>query len=111
MSMPTHHLSDELLFAYAAGTCTEAESLLVASHLTLCPLCRHRLEEMEAVGGALLEEAEPEPVGDMLADIFARIDREEASLFSSSNGRAVARWNSVGPVESLADVTASWVRS
>ena len=79
MSMPTHHVSDDLLLAYAAGTATEAESLLVASHLTLCPQCRNRVAELEAIGGSLLESAAPDPVdSSMLSAIMARIDNEDA---------------------------------
>jgi putative transcriptional regulator len=39
-------------------------SLLVASHLTFCPCCRDKLARLEALGGALLTEADavpPEP--------------------------------------------------
>ena len=49
-----HHLSDELLMAYAAGSLPEAFSLVVATHISLCDECRARLETFEAVGGAML---------------------------------------------------------
>ncbi len=52
-----HHLSDQLLMAYAAGTLPEAFSLVVATHVSLCDECRARLGAFEAVGGAVLEEA------------------------------------------------------
>ena len=51
-----HHLSDELLTAYAAGTLPEAFDLVVATHVSLCDDCRARLGALEAVGGAVLEE-------------------------------------------------------
>ena len=56
---PTHHLPDELLLEYATGAATEAVALFVASHATLCPSCRSRIQAMEQVGGELLEEAAP----------------------------------------------------
>ncbi len=51
-----HHLSDEILMAYSAGTLPEAFNLMVASHLSLCDECRARVAAFDAVGGALIEE-------------------------------------------------------
>lgn len=51
----THHLSDPLLTAYAAGNLPEAFSLVVATHISLCDECRARLGAFEALGGAVLE--------------------------------------------------------
>lgn len=51
-----HHLSDELLESYAAGSLTEGWSIAVATHLSLCPSCRLRLKKFECLGGQLLEE-------------------------------------------------------
>lgn len=49
-----HHLTDDLLLGYAAGTLPEAFSLVVATHLSLCDECRARSEAFDAVGGSLL---------------------------------------------------------
>lgn len=38
-----HHIGDDLLLSYAAGTLDEASSLLVATHLALCPHCRAQI--------------------------------------------------------------------
>jgi len=54
--MIRHHLTDELLMAYAAGNLPEAFSLVVATHVSMCDECRARLMAFEAVGGAVLEE-------------------------------------------------------
>jgi putative transcriptional regulator len=50
-----HHVSDELLVSYEAGSLAEGWSLAVATHLALCPTCRRRAAMAAAVGGALLE--------------------------------------------------------
>lgn len=50
-----HHLTDELLMAYAAGSLPEAFSLMVAAHVSLCDTCRAQLEAFDAVGGEVLE--------------------------------------------------------
>ncbi|MSO98625.1 MAG: hypothetical protein EXR11_10470 [Rhodospirillaceae bacterium] len=54
-----HHLGEEAILAYAAGTLDEATSILVASHLSLCPQCRTVARAAEAVGGELMEALEP----------------------------------------------------
>ncbi|MES0862291.1 ChrR family anti-sigma-E factor [Ruegeria sp. SCPT10] len=57
MSNPIkHHLTDDLLMAYAAGTLPEAFDLMVATHLSLCDHCRARAESFDAVGGHVLED-------------------------------------------------------
>ncbi len=53
-----HHLSDDLLISYAAGSLAEGWSLAVATHLALCPACRKRLAVAEGIGGELLEAAQ-----------------------------------------------------
>ena len=68
-----HHVGDEQLVAYGAGTLDEATSLLVAAHLALCPACRSDLELAEAVGGALIDCARPgAPADEAKLDAVAR---------------------------------------
>ena len=50
-----HHLTDDLLMTYAAGTLSEAFSLAVATHISLCDECRAALGAYEAMGGAILD--------------------------------------------------------
>ena len=60
---------------YAAGHLSEAFSLVVATHVTLCDDCRARLESLEALGGAVLDAEEEAPVSiDALARMMARLD-------------------------------------
>lgn len=66
----THHIGDEMLEAYVTGELSEGWSLAVATHLALCPACRRRSQALEAVGGALLEQAETAAVAD---DSFDRV--------------------------------------
>ncbi|WP_377192325.1 ChrR family anti-sigma-E factor [Ruegeria meonggei] len=53
-----HHLTDDLLMAYAAGSLPEAFDLMVATHLSLCDHCRARAESFDAVGGCVLQDQE-----------------------------------------------------
>lgn len=59
-----HHLSDELLMAYAAGSLPEAFDLIIAAHLSLCDACRATAESYDAVGGAVLDEGDTADVSD-----------------------------------------------
>ncbi len=59
-----HHVSDDLLVAYEAGTLSEGWSLAVATHLALSPHARREAQLATNVGGALLEGIVPEPVTD-----------------------------------------------
>ncbi len=69
-----HHLDDDLLMAYAAGSLGEAFSVVVASHITVCEECRARLGAYEAVGGATLETVGASAMdADSLAGTMARI--------------------------------------
>lgn len=56
---PHHHPHDELLMEYAAGALDESHSLLVATHLSFCPVCRESVRRMEKCGGVLLEALDP----------------------------------------------------
>ena len=58
-----HHLSDDLLMAYASGNLAEGFSIAVAAHVSMCDHCRSRLESYDAVGGALLERDIDDEVG------------------------------------------------
>jgi putative transcriptional regulator len=73
--MPAHHPPPDALAAYTTGNADEAEALLAATHLALCPTCRSTVEGMESVGGALLDRTAPAPMPDGALDaVFRRLD-------------------------------------
>lgn len=55
MNQIKHHLTENLLIAYSAGALPEAFSLVIATHISMCDDCRARLEGIDAVGGAVLQ--------------------------------------------------------
>lgn len=55
MSQINHHIPEDMLVAYAAGSLPQSFALVVAAHVSLCDECRAGLGAHEAVGGALLE--------------------------------------------------------
>lgn len=69
-------LGDEILSAYAGGSLPSGLSLLTAAYLTYSPEARDRVAQFEAVGGLLLETAEPESAiaAPSLASTLALLD-------------------------------------
>lgn len=55
----THRPSDETLAAFATGQLDEGLAVVVACHIEADEDSRHRLRELQAIQGALLEGAEP----------------------------------------------------
>lgn len=75
MTEITHHISEELLAAYAAGNLGQAFSVAVAAHVSLCLECRARLAAHEHAGGAVLESVATQSVGgDLKAAVMAALD-------------------------------------
>lgn len=107
-----HHLSDQLLMAYAAGELPEAFGLVVATHVSLCDDCRAQLAAFEVVGGAVLDQCDHAMMTDeSLTACFARIDalpqtrvtpRKRAGLLPAPLAEYVGgdlarvKWRSVG---------------
>ena len=74
-----HHISDDILMAYSAGVLPEAFSLMVATHVSLCDVCRAKLESYDALGGAVL---------DVPSDAVAMSDDSLAATLAMINGAA-----------------------
>jgi putative transcriptional regulator len=74
----THRLGDEWTMAYAAGSLSEGQSLIVASHLSYLEDVGKRLAAAEAVGGAMVEKLAPDTMSpDALARTLALLDEPE----------------------------------
>lgn len=66
---PSHHPHEGLLLDYATGALDWQRSVVLACHLALCPQCARAVADLEAMGGALMEQAASVPVSD---DLWAR---------------------------------------
>jgi putative transcriptional regulator len=83
------HLGDDILLKYAAGTLDEASSLLVATHLALCPHCRARNGVADALGGVLLDSLEAAPISASTMDaVLARLRDEPQAPESPAHAPA-----------------------
>jgi len=75
MSAIEHHIPDDLIQAYVAGSLGHAFSVVVAAHVSMCDTCRARLEAHEAAGGVVLDELSAAAVGGDLKDrVLAALD-------------------------------------
>ena len=72
--MARHHPGNDLLNDYVAGGLDEAVSVLVATHLALCPPCRDHVGALEAVAGALFAQRSVAVSDDLLDAVLARLD-------------------------------------
>ena len=57
--MTRHHPNETTLAEFAAGTLDEGRSLVVATHLTMCPHCRGFVSALGEIGGQMLDRVEP----------------------------------------------------
>ncbi|MEH6525209.1 MAG: ChrR family anti-sigma-E factor [Sneathiella sp.] len=54
-----HHIGDDTLMAYVNGTLADTISVVVATHLAVCPKCRKNVALMEDIAALYLVESEP----------------------------------------------------
>lgn len=94
--MSHFHPQPEWLTEYAAGSLEWPFSLAVGVHLHYCHACRQAVQQLDAVGGALLEELPPMAVSaDLKARVFAMLDdvpREKPQPKSPDIPALLKRW-------------------
>ncbi|MGR3372477.1 ChrR family anti-sigma-E factor [Pseudooceanicola nanhaiensis] len=82
-----HHLSEELLTAYAAGVLPEAFALVVATHLSMCDECRAMAESLDGIGGTLIEGLDGAAMdAGALEAVMARLDDAPAAPIRVDRG-------------------------
>lgn len=110
--------SEERLLAYAAGTLSPPESVVVATHLAMRPATARWVDDLQAVGGEVLETLEPAAVADdLLARTLASLSAPEPAappepandmteLPAPLRGYALGPWRWIGPDMRVRDVLA-----
>lgn len=74
--MSRHTAPEELLLDYAAGALAQGPALAVALHVTLDPAARRMVEQLGALGGALIEDEAEAPIDEAaLQSVLARLDQ------------------------------------
>ncbi|MGL4308922.1 MAG: ChrR family anti-sigma-E factor [Paracoccaceae bacterium] len=75
MTAIIHHVPDDMLAAYSAGSLAYPYALVVAAHVSLCQECRAGYEAHQAIGGLVLDAARSEALSsDLKARVFALLD-------------------------------------
>ena len=75
MTAITHHIPENILTSYAAGSLPRPFAMVVAAHVSMCADCRASVEAHQAVGGALIDATDGVDVTDDLKfDVLARLD-------------------------------------
>ncbi|HTT39373.1 MAG TPA: ChrR family anti-sigma-E factor [Burkholderiales bacterium] len=117
--MTRHHPPDDLLLELAAGHLPGGQALVVGVHLDGCAECRRQLGLMQALGGSMIEDSDPQALAlDAWTRALERIDgpaepvhRSASSLPAASmppppeglswprrlRGRRSSRWIWMGP--------------
>lgn len=101
--MICHHPNEVTLAEFAAGSLDEGRSLVVATHVGMCPACRRFLSALGRVGGHMLEHSQPVALADgAKAQALARLDtaspREgEARARDALSRYRIGPWRWVGP--------------
>jgi len=79
--MIKHHPSEETLVAFASGTLSEANSLVVATHMAHCGECRSATRDMQEVAGSLLDESETSTISSATRGaVMARLDELDVDV-------------------------------
>lgn len=101
--MIRHHPNEITLTEFASGSLDEARSLVVATHIEMCPACRRFVSALGSVGGIMLEQSEPVAMSaDAMARALAGLDAIDLEANQSSAQNALSRyragpWRWVGP--------------
>jgi putative transcriptional regulator len=124
--MIRHHPTAETLLAHAAGALAPGHALVMAAHIQGCAHCQAAAAQLEAAGGALLEELTPEPLGmEAFAAVLARLDEPAPpppvpphqaplrlppglSLPTALRGTGIGRWLWIGPGIRYSRVRLPW---
>ncbi len=123
------HPGDETLLRHSAGSLGAGPSVVVAAHVAVCPRCRGRVDEFDAIGGMLLEECPPAEVPEHGLDrVFAAIERGENQISATPKPRArpalpagvrlpdsasdcdFGAWRSVAPGIRVSRASGEWAR-
>ena len=89
-----HHLSDATLGAFTAGALIESISLVVASHISNCPDCRKRRDQLEDIGGIQLQHTEPEDMSpDALEKVMIKLGKQKLPLASDPPNDSISSFS------------------
>jgi len=79
--MIKHHPDDNLLTEYSSGSLATALGLVVCAHLQACPHCRKRVENLNKLGAAILNQSIAEAVEpETFEQLMTRIRKQDTEV-------------------------------
>ncbi|EED34090.1 anti-sigm factor, ChrR [Luminiphilus syltensis NOR5-1B] len=83
--MVNHHPTADFLTDYATGAMPPAQAACISGHVNYCEQCRRSIEQLQDIGGALLERLPPAAVSESVLDnVLARLDEPAPLSFDTS---------------------------
>lgn len=78
MNAVLYHPDEMLLASYSAASLPLSQALCISAHLEHCSECRQKIQQLNSVGGELMQKLDPAPATDLLKDeLLARLDTLE----------------------------------
>ncbi len=107
---PREHLPDDWIVAYAAGTLSPAEAVVAATHLTLCPTCRHADDLARAAAASELARG-PEVALDAASvdELMGRLDDADDDEPPPQGSDPVLPWPVLRLCGPIADLRWRWL--
>lgn len=95
--MANFHPSDNDLLEFSNGSCNLAVSISISVHLHFCPLCRHKVSELNSVGGHCMTQADKVEVdSDSFAATMQRIKSANTSAPAPTSLETLEAKNTLG---------------
>lgn len=95
MNTLLYHPDETLLSSYSAASLPLSQALCISTHLEHCSECQQKLQQLNSIGGELMQQLDPAPaMGTLKDELFARldsIDDEPAQRLPSQRANAVPR--------------------
>lgn len=86
--MVKHHPAPDFLTDFVAGTLPIAQAACISAHLTYCDGCRKSTEQLQTIGGVLMEQLAPVAVSEAVLDtVLARLDEPAPLSFANQRVR------------------------
>jgi len=89
--MVKHHPTTDFITDFAAGTLPVAQAACISAHLNYCDSCRRSAEQLQTIGGVLMEQLAPVTVSEsVLESVLARLDEPAPLSFAQKQARQEA---------------------
>jgi putative transcriptional regulator len=83
-TMVKHHPASDFLTDFVAGTLPVPQAACISAHLNYCNGCRKSAEQLQTIGGVLMEQLSPVAVSESVLDtVLARLDDPAPLAFAS----------------------------